>query len=668
MANRFWVGGTASWNGTATGKWSTTSGGAAGAAEPTTSDDVFFDVASGAVTVTVATTIANCRNLDFTGFTGTFAGTTQQINVVGNLVLVAAMTFTFNQTMNFGSGTITTAGKTLPAMVSLGTLTLLDDLTSSGVLNIDNGTFDANDKNLTLLGVSITNSTVKIINMGSGTWTLTGATDGWSITGTNVTINASTSTIKYTSTSNSAVSFAGDGKTYYNLWFAKGTSTATLTITGANTFNDLRDTGTGNHTIVFPNSTTTVTTFTFLGTVGKTITFTRTGGSGNWTLSASTGIITINHISISNGIASGGATFNIQDGTDGGGNTGWNFISGPRYWVGGSDNWDGTIGTKWAISSGGTGGESVPTTSNNVYLDANSGASTVTINASSQSKNLTLTGFTGTLAGTSALAIAGNLVLNTGFTLTYSGTMTFSATSSITSGGATISFPIIYNGSGQTFTLADALVSTSTITLTQGTLNFSNFNVTCVSFASSNSNTRVLTLGSGTLNLTGTGNVFDLTTVTNLIVSATTGTIKLTNSSISSKTFIGGGKTFGNFWNATGNTGVVIITGSNTFTDFKITGDARTTQFTAGTTTTFSTLTVTGLGQIITSVTGATHTLSVASGVIQVQNTTISYSIATGGATFLARTTYSNVDGGNNSGWIFAINSSNTFFAPLLMI
>ena len=73
MASRYWVGGTAAWDGTAGTKWALTSGGAGGQAVPTSADDVFFDAASGAVTVTVGAT-GNCNTLTFTGFTGTFTG------------------------------------------------------------------------------------------------------------------------------------------------------------------------------------------------------------------------------------------------------------------------------------------------------------------------------------------------------------------------------------------------------------------------------------------------------------------------------------------------------------------------------------------------------------------------------------------------------------------
>ena len=43
MADRFWVGGSATWDATAGTKWATTTGGGGGAAVPTAADDVRFD-------------------------------------------------------------------------------------------------------------------------------------------------------------------------------------------------------------------------------------------------------------------------------------------------------------------------------------------------------------------------------------------------------------------------------------------------------------------------------------------------------------------------------------------------------------------------------------------------------------------------------------------------
>ena len=113
MADRYWVGGTDSWNATAGTKWATTSGGAGGASVPNSNDNVFFDAASGAVTVTKTGT-EFCASCNFTGFTGTFAGT-GTLNLYGSLTAVAGMTWTHTGTVFFGgsgAATLTSGGKT----------------------------------------------------------------------------------------------------------------------------------------------------------------------------------------------------------------------------------------------------------------------------------------------------------------------------------------------------------------------------------------------------------------------------------------------------------------------------------------------------------------------------------------------------------------------------
>lgn len=96
-----------------------------------------------------------------------------------------------------------------------------------------------------------------------------------------------------------------------------------------------------------------------------------------------------------------------------------------RFWVGGTGSWDGTAGSKWALTSGGAGGQAVPTSADTVFFDANSGASTVTIGAgTSICSTLTMTGFTGTLAfGSNSITLAG-----TGTLTVYTGATTFSVT------------------------------------------------------------------------------------------------------------------------------------------------------------------------------------------------------------------------------------------------
>lgn len=134
MANRYWVGGTGSWDATAGTKWATTSGGAGGSAVPTSSDDVFFDAnSSGTITLTVQPSI---KSLNCTGFTGTLTTTPRLLAYVygGNITFVSGMTLTNFGLYFFQSGgtqTITMGGKSLENLVIDGNcvLTMADALT-----------------------------------------------------------------------------------------------------------------------------------------------------------------------------------------------------------------------------------------------------------------------------------------------------------------------------------------------------------------------------------------------------------------------------------------------------------------------------------------------------------------------------------------------------------
>jgi len=180
MANRYWVGGTAAWDGTAGSKWALTSGGAGGQAIPTSADDVFFDASSGAVTCTISTTVANAKSLDCTGFTGTLAGTVQ-LNLSGSITLSAGMTFSYTGDLNIiGTGTISSAGKTFNGGVGVSgtgiTVTLGSALTlgSAGVLfNLFAGSLDLNGFTLTTGQFSSNNVAARSIAFGAQNIVLT---------------------------------------------------------------------------------------------------------------------------------------------------------------------------------------------------------------------------------------------------------------------------------------------------------------------------------------------------------------------------------------------------------------------------------------------------------------------------------------------------------------
>lgn len=176
-----------------------------------------------------------------------------------------------------------------------------------------------------------------------------------------------------------------------------------------------------------------------------------------------------------------------------------------RYWVGGTAAWDGTAGTKWALTSGGAGGEAVPTSADDVFFSSSSTGTCTISTGNTGAKSINCTGFTGTLAGTDAISVSGSVTLVTGMTVTYTGTLSLIATGTITSAGKTLG-GITVNGSGITVTLGDALTTgtSNTTTLTAGTLALAGFTLTTGSFSSSNSNTRAISFGSGNIALSST--------------------------------------------------------------------------------------------------------------------------------------------------------------------
>lgn len=272
--------------------------------------------------------------------------------------------------------------------------------------------------------------------------------------------------------------------------------------------------------------------------------------------------------------------------------------------------------------------------------------------------NINFTGFSGTLAS-NGRTVYGDFTASSMMTFAASASTTlFAATSgtkTITSSGKTLDFPITFNGVGGTWQLADNLTvgSTRTVTLTNGTLDGNGQNVSLGSFALG-SGTKTLTLGSGTWTVVGSGTAWNANTnVANLTVSASTGTVNMT--SASAKTFAGGAKTWPTL--NQGGAGTLTIQQSNTFANITNTAQPATITLTSGTTQTVTAFSASGTaGNLITlnaSTPGSQATLSDSGGTNSVSYVSITDIAATGGASWEAYTANGNVNGGNNTGWLF---------------
>lgn len=212
----------------------------------------------------------------------------------------------------------------------------------------------------------------------------------------------------------------------------------------------------------------------------------------------------------------------------------------------------------------------------NVWISSGTATTTFVTWTSVQSLNFTGMGAATIIAGSSPLSISGDVILISTMTWTYTGNITFTAISTgktITSATKTLTTGIVtFDGVGGGWTLLDNATSSGAWILTNGSLDTGGFAIFCASFSSSNSNIRSLTLGTSTITTTASGTFWNLGTTTNLSLSGASATIKNTNTSATSKTFIGGGQTYGTLWIATRGAGLshtCNITGDNIFTTIK---------------------------------------------------------------------------------------------------
>jgi hypothetical protein len=694
-ATRYWVGGcsTTNWSCSDAGpvtNWGSVSNTRDNASVPGSSDDVFFDSNSSTSPSTLSANIT-INSLDMTGYTGTLthnAATT--LTIGGNGVvfkLASGMTYTLGAataaitfTGTSGTTTITTTGKTVGNITFNGTggWQLQDALTatSTGTITLTQGALDTKSQSITAMAFSSNNSNVRVLTMGSSTITLTGASNGWVSNGANMSITTNTAT---TTLTGQGGYFNSQSNTNFNGMSIVMTAVSSLysqppqNLTGppstSYTVNNLTMTGAATYTtsaFTLTNVNVTVSgTFTangnsasnriliFGGTLGTARTITAanvsvtnadfqdiTGaGSGNWNLSAITG-------------GSG----------DAGGNSGITFTaSTTEYWVRNTGNWS---GQNWSASSdGATTTGRVPLPQDTAKFDSNSFTTTgqtVTLDEL-RIGSVDWTGVTNNptwaknLGASSVYTIYGSTTLASGMTNTGTDQVNLYNRGNVSwaSNGQTWTNPIVLNMIGGTLTLQSDFLSSSTITLTKGSLNANNYNVTATALLSNNSNTRTLTMGSGIWNMTGTGTVWDFTATSSLTLNANTATTTISDRSATAKTFIGGGLTWNNI-NFSGDN--ITATSSSTFNTLAVNnaGLPNGLKLASGLTQTVSNFVTNGssgnLAKLVS--TGSTAAiLSKSSGTVSVNYMSIASSTATGGATWNAGS--NSIDAGGNSGWTF---------------
>ena len=577
MADRFWVGGSGTWNTTNTVNWSTTTGGAGGASVPTATDNVYFDGASAAGNYTVSTSIGlNLNSLDLsivkpTAGTVTFTDT-GIFNIAGSVnVISTGVTWSAFGNWNLtttAARTINVSGITLNSITFNGTgggsWQLLTDLNvkAANTVTLTAGTINLNNFNLVCGAFSSNNSNVRSLQFGTGVVNLTGAGVIWATsTPTNFTmtgsrvINAITATTtgvremqvgNWTATTSPSVNvIAGTARflltgSFLNLnttGFTGQHDAGTRTIYG----NLILGPGstmqsTSNQTIFAPtNTTTTVTTngvvincpVTINGP-GGTLLLGDTFTTAAFTFALIEGTLDLNGKTfspyaisgtgtLSRSIITTGSTFNI---------TGFSVI----LWNIQSTNFTLTPNTVINLPYAGSVGSrtiitySLPEAMVPSFV-IQAGSDIVDINGSV--RDLTFVSFSGSLANNSR-TIYGNLTLSSTMTIPTTSTSptVFAATSgvqTITSNGRAVPLSITINAPGAIVRLVDNLNCSTgagvgrSLTLTAGTLDLNDKTLSVVAVSSSNTNTRSMAFGTtGVMNVTlRNGTVWLMPTVTN---------------------------------------------------------------------------------------------------------------------------------------------------------
>lgn len=328
-------------NFSSTATWAATSGGAGGQSVPLPQDTVVLDGSSAAGTYTM-NMARSCKDITCSSFVRTLSDSSAT-EIYGSISLSSGMTFS-------GTGAITLSGRSAGLTLTSngvawskdcfenaigGTYTLIDAWSSSSssstAIFLVAGTFTTANQSVRFSGanggVTVSGSTA-VLNLGSSTVSIQGAGASWTVT--SGTVNAGTSNIAITTASASARTFAGGGKTYYDVTIGTG-GAGVFTFTGSNSFNSTKTSGGSTLSVKFTAGTTTTYTGDsmcfFNGAPSNLITIDSTTAS-IFTVTKASGYVISDYLSVKSSTATGGAIWYAgSHSTNVSGNTGWIFTA-----------------------------------------------------------------------------------------------------------------------------------------------------------------------------------------------------------------------------------------------------------------------------------------------------------------------------------------------------
>ena len=303
---------------------------------------ISFNFTTGTYALTFLGVVSHtAKNINFTGFAGTWAARTVATTIYGNLTLSTGMTFAAS------SGILTFGATSGTQVVTSNAITVDEPLTFNGVggtvqladallmgttrtLTHTNGTLDLNTKTLTV-GTAYTTATgTKNLTFNGGTLVCPAVTTTAfnNAAPTGFTTTAGTGTGKISMTGATAKTFVGGGATY-NCTLSNDGAGA-LTVSGSNTFTTIAN-GVQPTAFTFTAATTqTVTNWNVSGTAGNLVTIISSTAGVPALLSKASGTVSSNYLSLKDSTATGGAAWYAgANSTNVSGNLGWIFTAPP---------------------------------------------------------------------------------------------------------------------------------------------------------------------------------------------------------------------------------------------------------------------------------------------------------------------------------------------------
>jgi len=432
MANRYWVGGTGTWDTASTANWSLSSGGAGGASAPISTDAVTFDSASGTGIVTISGAV--CSTFTMTA-----------VNASGIVFAFGSSSITC-----FGSGTTWSAVGTNVTFTGTPTVNISNNSATSSTINNNVGWTETN-----VFNFNITTGTYSFAATSGAyfrTLNFTGFTGTWSATGIAYFYGSLTLTSSMTFTAGSTWTFSHTSGTA--VITSAGNIVNGITINGNGGTLQLADalnTGTrafnflAAGTLDLNNFTLTASNFAASAASVRQFKF----GTGNITVTKASGTTgTIFSLDCTTVTYTGTPTVNISNNS--------------------------AIAINMFIATGG------PTEANVFNYNITTGTYVLTDSGGNAYKNLNYTGFAGTVANLTK-TIYGNLTTSSTMTLgAGANPITFAATSgtqTITTNNKTLNFPLTFGAAGSsatTYAINGALTmgSTRALSFVNGALQF----------------------------------------------------------------------------------------------------------------------------------------------------------------------------------------------------